>query len=292
MRRLFLFVSFLCTLIFLSACTDVIPTTPQVGNQVIPQWLELPATDASDGLDFFARSCTLNNQELRNYSYYWDYSNRVSHWVAYPLCKDFLGNSGRTEAWGYDPLLPAAKQSNVSGGYKVGNNGWYARGHQLASGHRTANQELNSTTFYGTNMAPINNDFQSGVWQTLVDRMRSWAAASDTLYVVTGCVVEGAKYYVTDRSNNNVTVPTAFFKAILRYTKDPSSGHNGYMGAAFWYDHERFPQVFSKNESLSITALEEKLGYELFVNLPEVTGPSLAVEIKDEKPSTISWWWQ
>lgn len=292
MRRLFLFVSFLCTLTFLSACTDVIPTTPQVGNQVIPQWLELPATDATDGLDFFAHSCTLNNQELRNYSYYWDYTHRVSRWVAYPLCKDFLGNSGRTEAWGYDPLLPAAKQSNVSGGYKEGNNGWYARGHQLASDHRTASQELNSTTFYGTNMAPINNDFQSGVWQTLVDRMRSWAAASDTLYVVTGCVVDGAKYYVTDRSNNNVTVPTAFFKAILRYTKDSSSGHNGYMGAAFWYDHERFPRVFSKNESMSITALEEKLGYELFVNLPKVTNQALAVEIKDEKPSTISWWWQ
>ena len=173
MRRLFLFVSFLCTLTFLSACTDVIPTTPQLGSSVIPQWLELPATDASDGLDFFARDCRLEDKMIRNYSFYWDYSNRVSHWVAYPLCKVYLGTAGRSEAWGYDPLLPAMKQQNVSGGYKEGNNGWYARGHQLPSEDRTANVSLNATTFYGTNIVPINNDFNGGVWHTLEEKVRS-----------------------------------------------------------------------------------------------------------------------
>lgn len=291
MRRPFLFVSILCTLVFLSACTEKHTTTDK-NETDIPQWLELPATSASDGLDFFSRNCTIKAKALRNYSYYWDYSSRVSRWVAYPLCSDYLGSADRSEAWGYDPLLPAAKQSNVSGGFKEGNNGWYARGHLLPSEDRTENSDLNSTTFYSTNIAPMDNDFSGGVWHTLEKRVRSWAASSDTLYVVTGCVIEGAKYYVYDRSNEKITAPTAFFKAVLRYTKDVTSGHNGFMGAAFWYNHEGYPQTFSKEESMSIADLENKLGYELFVNLPKVAGQDVAANIKEEKPDTNSWWWQ
>ena len=269
---------------------------PSVGSQgtatASPRWLELPGTSATDGLDFFSRSCSINGKALRNYSFYWDYTNRVSHWVAYPLCRDFLGNSGRSEAWGYDPFLPAAKQSNVSGSFKEGDNGWYARGHQLPSSDRTANDILNATTFYSTNIVPMDNDFSSGVWSTLESRVRAWAGSSDTLYVVSGCVTEGATHYVMDRSNNRVTVPVALYKAVLRYCKDATVGHNGYMAAAFWYNHEGYPQIFSKNESLSVAALEEKLGYRLFVDLDRVVGAESAAAIKSEKPSTISWWWQ
>ena len=257
-----------------------------------PHWLELPATSSFDGLDFFSRSCTIDGKALRNYAYYWDYTNRVSHWVAYPLCRVYLGNSGRSEAWGYDPFLPASKQSNVSGGYKEGDNGWCARGHQLPSADRTANESINATTFYGTNITPQNNDFNGGVWATLEGKVRSWANSSDTLYVVTGCVTDGAVHYVYDRSNNKVTVPTAYYKAVLRYRKDATIGHAGYMAAAFWYNHEGYPQTFSKNESLSVAALEEKLGYELFVNLSDAVGNVAATNIKSEKPSTVNWWWQ
>lgn len=257
-----------------------------------PHWLELPATSATDGLDFFSRSCTVNGKALRNYAFYWDYTHRVSHWVAYPLCSVYMGSSGRSEAWGYDPFLPAAKQSNVSGGFKEGDNGWYARGHQLPSADRTVNDVINATTFYGTNITPQDNDFNAGVWATLEGRVRAWANSSDTLYVVTGCVTDGAKHYVYDRSNNKVTVPTAYYKAVLRYRKDATIGHRGYMAAAFWYNHEGYPQTFSKNESLSVAALEERLGYELFVNLSDVVGPDAASSIKSEKPSTVNWWWQ
>ena len=203
-----------------------------------------------------------------------------------------MGSSGRSEAWGYDPFLPAAKQSNVSGGFKEGDNGWYARGHQLPSADRTVNDVINATTFYGTNITPQDNDFNAGVWATLEGRVRAWANSSDTLYVVTGCVTDWAKHYVYDRSNNKVTVPTAYYKAVLRYRKDATIGHRGYMAAAFWYNHEGYPQTFSKNESLSVAALEERLGYELFVNLSDVVGPDAASSIKSEKPSTVNWWWQ
>jgi endonuclease G len=290
----------LLTLLPLAACMlsctgwlDVPSTTaPGTEQEVVAHWLELPETSAADGLGFFSRSCSINGKALRNYSYYWDYTHRVSRWVAYPLCGAYLGNSGRSEAWGFDPFLPAAKQSNVSGGFKEGDNGWYSRGHQLPSADRTANDPLNATTFYGTNITPQDNDFNGGVWNTLEGRVRAWANSSDTLYVVTGCVTDGATHYVYDRSNNKVTVPAAYFKAVLRYSKNTTLGHSGFMSAAFWYNHEGYPQTFSKNESLSVAALEEKLGYKLFVNLDVKVGQATATDIKSEKPSTVNWWWQ
>ena len=257
-----------------------------------PHWLELPETSSMDGLDFFSRSCTLNGKTLRNYAFYWDYTNRVSHWVAYPLCSVYLGSSGRSEAWGYDPLLPASKQQNVSGGYKDAGFGWYARGHQLPSADRTANTALNATTFYGTNITPQDNDLNENVWAALEGKVRVWARSSDTLYVVTGCVTDGATKYVYDRSNAQVTVPTAYFKAVLRYSKNSTLGRGGYMAAAFWYDHTSFPQAFSSSQSLSVTDLEKRLGYKLFVNLPDAVGPTSAEAIKSENPATINWWWQ
>lgn len=255
-------------------------------------WLELPETSATDGLDFFSRSCSIDGKALRNYSYYWDYTNRVSHWVAYPLCGVYLGNSGRSEAWGYDPFLPASKQSNVSGGFRKVEDDWYDRGLQLPSADRTANDELNATTFYSTNITPQDSKFAGGVWATLEGKIRDWAAKSDTLYVVSGCVTDGATHYVYDRSNNKVTVPAAYFKAVLRYSKDITQGDRGFMAAAFWYNHDSYPDYFSKSESMSVKDLEEKLGYKLFVNLDEVVGVNVANSIKSEKPSLVNWWWQ
>ena len=262
------------------------------------QWLELPQTSTSDGHEFFTRTCTLGGRTLRNYSYYWDYSDRVSLWIAYPLCSAFLGSQSRTDAWGYDPLMPAALQQNVSGGYNESSQ--YARGHQLPSADRTADYALNVTTFYGTNMTPQRHAFNEGIWATLEGKVRSWAGQSDTLYVVTGCVAAGARNVAHDRSGNAVTVPAAYFKAVLRYKKDSTIGHGGYMGAAFWFDHEYDSagnailwtgKTFSSAYSLSIRELESKLGYDLFVNLPGRVGTAVADEIEKEKPAGVNWWW-
>ena len=79
---------------------------------------------------------------------------------------------------------------------------------------------------------------------------------------------------------------------MLRYSKNTTLGRAGYMAAAFWYDHDQIPTTFSKTQSLSVADLEEKLGYQLFVNLSDVVGPTAAETIKSEKPSTVNWWWQ
>ena len=273
------------------------PTPPTPGTYgsptAAPHWLELPATSADDDFSFFSHDCTLNGNKMRNYAYYWDFDNRVSLWVAYPLCSVYMGSSGRSDAWGYDPLMPAALQQDVSGGYQ--GSGRYDRGHQLPSADRTANYSLNATTFYGVNMTPQNNTLNTGVWSTLESKVRDWSKQSDTLYVVTGCVVDGSKSYALDRSGHHVTVPVAYFKALLRYQKNSTIGYSDFMGAAFWYDHYEYSQSgkkFSSAQSMSLEELETKLGYQLFVNLSERVDAATVAKIKSEKPAGVSWWWK
>ena len=271
--------------------------TPSAGGGVSStslSWLELPATSETDRFDVFWRFCEINGTKMRNYTFYWNYEARVSMWVAYPLCKAYLGSVGRSDAWGYDPLLPAAKQQNVSGSYSKGENGSsYARGHQIPSADRTASYALNATTFYSTNMTPQNNDFNGGIWASLEGKVRTWANQSDTLFVVTGCVVDGAKDHVFDRSKVQITVPTAYFKAILRYSKSTTIGASGFIGAGFWFEHKNYSNTSEvlKAQSMSLSDLEAKLGYTLFVNLPDRVGAATAASIKSEKPSSINWWW-
>lgn len=289
MKRKLLLLLSLAALLF--SCTEKQeqPVVQQDADVVTP-WLELPA--APGGREVFSHTCILGGQTVRNYSYCWDAKAREALWVAYPLCSAYLGKTSRTNAWGSDPLLPAGSQQNVSGGYKEGNNGWYSRGHQIPSADRTANATLNATTFYGTNMTPQDNDFNGGVWESLESKVRSWASGSDTLYVVTGCVLDGYKYYVLDRSDNRIPVPVAYFKAVLRYRKGTTLGRAGYMAAGFWYDHASYPSAFTSAQAIPVADLERKLGYTLFAALSDKVGAAAAEGIKSENPATVNWWWQ
>ena len=259
------------------------------GATLAAGWMELPATSATDGLDAYTVRFSDNS---RSYTFYWDYSNLVANWVAYPLNNAIIGSSiSRSNAWAYCPLLPAAKQQNVSTGYKNGNNGWYARGHQIPSADRMGTFARNAQTFYGVNMTPQNNDFNGALWASLEGKVREWAKKSytDTLYVVTGCVTTGAKYYVLDASSKKITVPTAYFKALLIHEKSNSSKYSstdGYAGCAFWFNHEeysvsgKYNAPLSMDMSMSIKELEQKLGYELFTNLKGKIGATKAETVK------------
>ena len=263
----------------------------------VPGWLELPKTFSEDEFDLFMHDGTLNGTTIRNWSFYWDYDNRVSRWVAYPLYKAICSGASRTDEWGYDPSLPAAKQQNVSGGYREGNNGWYARGQLLDHADRNS-FEMNSSTFYGTNIVPMNEDFHGGIWADLEGKVRSWAGQSDTCYVLVGCITKDAKYYVIDRSNAKITVPTAFFKAVLRYSSNTTIGENGYCATAFLFDHEEYSKSdksglkVNKSMSMSVKDLEAVLGYKLFVNLNSVIGADKADAVKSQNPQSNNWWWK
>ena len=263
-------------------------------SQIKAGWLELPAMPKDSKFDFFSHDMTFSGKKIRNYSFAWDYDNLLAPWVAYPLNSAFMvKNVDRTNAWGLDPRLPRNKQPVLSKGYRDGNDGWRARGHQLPSADRLFSYEANALTFYGTNMTPqIHKGFNDGIWSKLEEKVRSWARGSDTLYVVTGCVTEGSKTYCCDNDNKKVTIPTAYYKAVLRYKKNSTVGHSDYMACAIWLKHEVYSSAsVTKQYAMSIDELEKKIGFDLFANLSAKIGEEAAAKVEAEDPKTINWWW-
>lgn len=279
--------------------SEVKPDPTPSGGNLSPKtgWMELPAIP--NGMDAFTHSMTVGSVSTRNYSFLWDYSNLVAPWVAYPLCKWNIGNNiKRTNAWGLDPLLPEGKQPVLFRGFSEGNNGWYARGHQIPSADRLTSYESNSMTFYGTNMTPqIQDGFNGDIWATLEGKVRSWANSSDTLYVVTGCVIdypEGQTVkYALDNYGKKVTVPTAYYKVVLRYMKNSTVGYSGYSACAVWLDHKVYStKTIDSSYSMSVDDLEKRLNIDFFVNLPAKVGEETTARIEAEDPKDVAWWWR
>lgn len=247
-------------------------------------WLELPATDNPD-LGYYSHSFEMGGKTYRNYSFGWSQKDLVALWVAYPLSKFYLnGDAGRTNAWALDPLLGDLSAAPF-GGYA----GDYARGHQLPSADRQCSYDANAQTFYGTNMTPQLNAHNEGIWADLENKVRIVAKASDTTYVVTGVVTEGSTIFTTDSYDKPMTVPTAYFKALLRYSKSSTLGQ--WNAAAFYLEHRAYSESLGKNHSMSVDELEELTGIDFFVNLPAKIGEEQAAKVEAADPAESSIWW-
>ena len=245
-------------------------------------WLELPETKAGDGLEWFCHHFNHNGKTKRNYSFYYSYDDYVSLWVAYPLNTSLIGSGSRSDAWAYDPLIPKDLQINIVDGGIPG----YDRGHQLPSADRLS-KEANPQTFYSTNMTPqIGKKFNQTIWASVEGIIRNWAkdGKADTLYVVTGCTVKDSKTKAYDRSGHSITVPTAYWKACLKYTT------SGWTACGIWLEHtSTSASTITRNDLFSIDELENKIGIDLFVNLPAKIGNSQAATVESTKPTELAW---
>lgn len=247
-------------------------------------WLELPALD-NPNLGYYTHSFKMNGKTYRNYSFGWSQKDRVALWVAYPLCKLYTnGNVGRTNAWALDPLL-GNDSAAPFGGYA----GDYARGHQLPSADRQCCYDANAQTFYGTNMTPQLNEHNEKIWADLESKVRGYANTSDTTYVVTGVIVSPSSKKEKDSYGQSVTIPDAYFKAVLKYSKSSTLGT--WNAAAFYLEHRAYSGSVSKEHSMSIDELEEITGIDFFVNLPAKVGEAQAAKLEAVDPASSSVWW-
>ena len=238
---------------------------PDMVSDVTMGWTELPQMKDIEGTAWVYHNMTLGNgKEFRNYSILYDAERRFPRWVAYPLNKTLAGSGKRSNKWEQtDPKIPADYQPYTQAGW--GERG-FDRGHMLPSADRLINDAANWQTFYPTNMTMQRSDLNQGVWALLESQVRSWAMTCDTLYVVTGAMP--SEEWRTDRAKNKVNVPSAYYKALLRYK---ASDRNQYSGIAFWYDNIDYPmdRQILQSDVLTIAQLEERTGFNFFFNLTE-----------------------
>ena len=238
-------------------------------------WAELPQVDTSDGRLYITHMTTANGKVMRNYSMCYDPAMMVSLWVAYPLHECYTSKAAdRTDAWGYDPLVPAENQSNMS--RSLGNG--YDRGHQIASADRLASSHMNAQTFYYTNMtAQVGVGLNQSIWNNLENHIRSEYICSDTLYVVTGCVMtteeDSQVQWVDNRNGGKVAVPKAYFKVLLR-TKSGDTGQvvdsSNAMTIGFWYENRKYNYSTPRVDDVkSVGEIEQLTGLTFFPQISD-----------------------
>ena len=258
----------------------------------LPEWMELPVVEDMDGCIFAAHDMDGKKYQyqgvsgVRNWSCLWVSKEHLSPWVAYPLNKKLIGSGSRINDWNvFDPCVPEAEQPSLGGGSYGG--GW-ERGHQIPSADRLS-EKANISTFYPTNMTPQQGDFNAGIWARLEGKVRNYAGKSDTLYVVTGCVIDGSTSVSGSSSGFAVRIPTHYYKALLRYSRSSGEGWNGYMAAGFILPHRK--DIAGGNcldYIMSIDELEDQVGIDFFPLLEAKVGAATAAKIESQTPG--SWW--
>ena len=268
--------------------------TPE-SNQ--PGWAELPSMDitqngqymvsASDNSLYFAWHISPDVQGpggklARNYTVCFSADYHCPVWVAAPRHSMYVGSSGRTEAYGADPDIPANIQYNSKS-----TGGGCNKGHMLGSAERTCSRATNQQVFYYTNIAPqLSAGFNtgSGGWNILEDYVDKQVCA-DTLYEVLGTYFERytdgygktqTPSVIEFGGRSDVAMPTMFYYALLR-TKSGNSGKSvkdctasELKCVAFVRTHtnDLKGQKVSSKELMSISDLERLTGFTFFPNVP------------------------
>ena len=267
----------------------------------VPGWMELPKVDNPD--NYYIHTAILRFDRVRNYSFSYNKEGMVASWVAYPLYDQFAKSRVKrydnivptNQAWQSDPFVKTTDVS-TGGSYK-----WssyrtekpeivLSRGHQVPSADRLGGAMVNMQTFYTSNVTPQESKFNGGIWGNLETAVRNWSSSgnsTDSLYVVTGCIVDNTCEKVSDHNGTMVSIPKAYYKAVLRLSKGE------YIGAGFYMEHEIHPDGNNKIASgnikdyaMSLKDLEAKTGMTFFVNLPS----EKASVVKAQNPKDVPFW--
>jgi endonuclease G len=145
---------------------------------------------------------------------------KTSLWVAEKLeAAANQGDEPRTDEFVPDPQVNP-RHSSTNKDYKELNkrlksNGQahlYDRGHLAPAGDFSNDKEAMVESFFLSNMVPQVNSHNQGIWRDLEMKVRQWARARGTLFVVTGPIFRNGKAIET---LNGLAVPTDIYKLVV-----------------------------------------------------------------------------
>jgi endonuclease G len=178
-----------------------------------------------------------------------------SEWVAYKVTNtSFNDHISRTDDFREDPFVKTGS-ANPDDYFKTG----YDRGHLAPAKTMSRNLTSMSESFYLTNISPQIPSFNRGIWKRLEEKVRYWSAMNDSIYVVTGPILD---HPIGQIGENNVTVPRAFYKTLLGFK-------NGKVkGIGFVMPNEKSGKsIYSY--AVSINEVEEITGINFYYQLEQ-----------------------
>lgn len=161
---------------------------------------------------------------------------KIALWVCERVTPEQLGGTlDRDDRFRPDPALPSGQRSELAD-YKGSG---YDRGHLAPAGNQTRDAQMKSETFFLSNMAPQDPSLNRQVWRELEEKARDLAATRSGAYIITGPVfydpkekdpttADGYIDYWTI-GNNEVAVPTHFFKVVVTNNSAGVSEATGFL---------------------------------------------------------------
>lgn len=221
---------------------------------ILPSWQKI-LFDQSKGLHVACPRPSKNEEIVQRIAYTFAYNelHEQANWVAYILTKSHLGSGvERSNRFLEDPMVSTKTATNADYA-KSG----FDRGHLAPAADMSWSLAVMQESFYYSNMSPQVPGFNRGIWKKLEEKVRAWALLYDTLYVVTGPILEPGLPTI---GVNKVSVPKAYYKAIVAPRQQ--------RGIAFLMPNAKSEAALAFY-ALSIDALEAKMGRDLFYQLPD-----------------------
>lgn len=176
----------------------------------------------------------------------------LPEWVSYELTVDMMNKPkyNRDQDFNPDPEIKTG-----SGHYRDYKGSGYRRGHLVPSGDMAWNKESMDATFLLSNVAPMRQEFNDGIWLELENNVRDWSRKYGDINVVAGPLFNGTTTTIGD---NQILVPRYFYKAV--FTMQDSVP----MSIAFLFDQEKQSYGVLGDYVISIDSLEKLTGVDLF----------------------------
>lgn len=177
-------------------------------------------------------------------------------WVAYVLTRNEIesGTVSRTDNFRADTTI-ATGSSGLSDFRRSG----FDRGHLAPAGDMKWSRLAMNESFLMSNMSPQAPFFNRGIWKRLEEQVRNWAIDKDSLYVITGPVLEPIDSLIGE---NEVGVPGYFFKVLA----DLSPPHHSFI--AFLLPNARSTDELLEF-AITVDSLEKVTGYDFFAAAPD-----------------------
>lgn len=171
-------------------------------------------------------------------------------WVGYVLrASDLEAGVKRKDNFRTDPKITTGSASPND--YRRSG---YDRGHLAPAADLAWSEASMDDSFYMSNMSPQVPGHNRGVWKRLEEQVREWARSSDSLYVITGPILNPGLPTI---GSNGVSVPEAYFKAVFHY--------NGFDSKciAFIVPNEASSEPLQKF-AVNVDSVEQITGLDLF----------------------------
>jgi endonuclease G len=139
-------------------------------------------------------------------------------------------------------------------------NSGFDRGHMAPAADMKWSHKAMRESFYFSNICPQNRKMNSGIWNTLEQKSRTWSSTKGTLCIVSGPVI---RENLRRLGKNRVAIPAQFYKVICTLSD------NKYRGIAFLLENREYRNTPLHTVAIPVDSLEAVTGIDFFPLLPD-----------------------